>query len=204
MGLSFGMNLPTHRHDVTVDAIRDLTLRAERHGFDSVVMADHIVLPKEVKSAYPYASDGVSVFRADLPFFEPISTLLYLAGCTTRIRLGFNVLIAPYRPAVLTAKMLAMLDVLSGGRLIVGIGAGWMKEEFTALGLDTFEVRGSVTDEYIDALRFLWSGNETAFDGRFVQIPEVGMLPLPVQTPHPPIWIGGHTEYRLAPCGPPR
>ena len=197
MGVSFGFNLPAHRADVTVDAIKSLALRAEGLGFDLLVMADHVVLPKHVTSTYPYAPDGVSVFQPNVPFFEPLSTLLFLAGCTERIRLGVNVLIVPYRPPVLTAKTLSMLDVLSGGRLTIGVGVGWMEEEFLALGLDTFASRGAVTDEYIEVFKALWTQDQPRFEGRFCQLPEVGMLPRPVQTPHPPIWVGGHTDAAL-------
>jgi probable F420-dependent oxidoreductase len=197
MGVTFSLNMPSHRPDLTVDLVRATALEAERLGFESIYMADHVVLPNRVDSVYPYSPDGASVFRSSVPFFEPISTMLYLAGCTTTLRLGLNVLIVPYRPAVLTAKMLAMLDVLSGGRLTVGVGVGWMAEEFEALGLDTYADRGAVTDEYLQVFKALWTEDTPRFDGRFCQVADVTMLPRPVQAPHPPIWVGGHTGPAL-------
>lgn len=197
MGVSFGFNLPAHRPDVTAQTTRSLAQRAEALGFDLLVMADHVVLPRSVESVYPYAPDGMSVFQPDVPFFEPLSTLLFLAGCTERIRLGTNVLIVPYRPAVATAKTLSMIDVLSGGRLTVGVGVGWMEEEFIALGLDTYHSRGAVTDEYIEVFKALWTQDDPRFEGRFCRVAGVRMLPRPLQTPHPPIWVGGHTDIAL-------
>jgi probable F420-dependent oxidoreductase len=175
------------------DALRSLAQRAEDLGFDSVWVSDHIILPREVKSFYPYSPDGVATFTPDQPYFEPIATLNFLAGCTHRIRLGTHVLILPYRNPVLTAKMLATLDVLSGGRVILGAGVGWMEEEFQALGLDTFAQRGAVTNEYLRLFKELWTKAEPEFHGEFYDVSGAGFLPKPVQQPHPPIWIGGHT-----------
>ncbi len=119
--------------------------------------------------------------------------LNFLAGCTQRLRLGTHVLILPYRNPVLTAKVLATLDVLSGGRVILGAGVGWMEEEFQALKLDTFAARGPVTDEYIRLFKELWTKEEPEFQGKYYQLSGAGFYPKPVQKPHPPIWIGGHT-----------
>jgi probable F420-dependent oxidoreductase len=141
--------------------------------------------------------DGVSTFSPDRPGHEVLSTLLYLAGCTQRIRLGPNVLIVPYRPPLLTAKMLTMLDVLSGGRLTVGVGVGWMAEEFEALGAPPYAERGAVTDEYLRLFKALWTEEHPTFRGKYCQVSEVGFLPKPVQKPHPPIWVGGHTAPAL-------
>ena len=103
-------------------------------------------------------------------------------------------LILPYRNPVLTAKILATLDVLSGGRLILGAGVGWMEEEFQAMGLDTYAQRGEVTDEYIQIFKELWTSDDPEFHGKHYDISGAGFLPKPVQKPHPPIWIGGHTN----------
>ena len=160
-------------------------------------MADHIVSPRRVASAYPYAADGVSPFAPDLPFYEPLAVLTFLAGCTRRVRLGTHVLIIPYRPPVLTAKILATLDVLSGGRLILGAGVGWMAEEFRALGAPAYEARGEVTDEYLRLFKALWTGDDPHYEGKYVRVADVGFRPKPVQRPHPPIWIGGHSGPAL-------
>jgi probable F420-dependent oxidoreductase len=156
-------------------------------------LADHIVIPRRVQSSYPYAADGASPFDPEQPFYEPLSVLNFLAGCTERIRLGTHVLIVPYRPPVFAAKILATLDALSGGRLIVGAGVGWMSEEFEALGLSTYAQRGAVTDEYLQLFKELWTKNDPEFHGTFVEVSDIGFHPKPVQRPYPPIWIGGHS-----------
>jgi probable F420-dependent oxidoreductase len=175
------------------EQLRSVAQRAEDLGYDHVWVSDHIVLPKKVDSFYPYAADGVATFRPDEPYYEPLAALNFIAGCTQRIRLGTHVLIIPYRNPVLTAKILSTLDVLSGGRLILGAGVGWMEEEFQALGLDTYKERGAVTDEYLQIYKELWTKEDPSFDGKYYQISDIGFEPKPVQKPHPPIWIGGHT-----------
>jgi probable F420-dependent oxidoreductase len=184
-------------HTASPEAVRTRALQAEALGFDSIWFADHVVIPRQVASSYPYAAGGASPFDPNLPFYEPISVLNFLAGCTQRVRLGMHVLIIPYRHPILTAKMLATLDVLSGGRLILGAGVGWMAEEFAALGAPRYEERGAVTDEYLRLFKVLWTENDPRFDGKYVQVSDVGFLPKPVQKPHPPIWIGGHTGPAL-------
>jgi len=136
----------------------------------------------------------VATFQPDEDYYEPLAALNFLAGCTQKIRLGTHVLILPYRNPVLTAKMLSTLDVLSGGRLILGAGVGWMEEEFQALGLDTYAQRGAVTDEYIQLFKELWTKDDPVFQGEHYQLSGTGFMPKPVQKPHPPIWIGGHTN----------
>jgi len=189
--VTFGCQLPTR--EATPETLRLQAQYAEDLGFDTVWVIDHIVIPRRVRSVYPYAADGVSTFIPDQPLLEPLAALNFLAGCTHRVRLGTSVLIIPYRPPLLTAKQLATLDVLSGGRLILGAGAGWMEEEFQALGLDTFARRGAVTDEYLRLFKALWTEETPVFHGEYVQVADLGFAPKPVQKPHPPIWIGGHT-----------
>jgi probable F420-dependent oxidoreductase len=179
------------------DAIRSLAQQAEALGFESVWVADHIVVPRQVTSSYPYAASGTSPFNPDSPFYEPLSVLNFLAGCTQRIRLGTHVLIVPYRHPVFTAKILATLDVLSGGRLILGAGVGWMEEEFKSLALDSFRERGAVTNEYLRLFKELWTKDQPNFQGKYFQVSGIGFQPKPVQKPHPPIWTGGHTEPAL-------
>jgi probable F420-dependent oxidoreductase len=179
------------------EAVRALAQQAEAVGFDSVWVPDHIVAPRRVTSFYPYAADGTSPFDPDLPFYDPLAVLTFLASCTERVRLGTHVLIVPYRHPVVTAKILATLDVLSGGRLIVGAGVGWMAEEFRALGAPPFEARGAVTDEYLRLFKALWTEEAPHVMGQYVQVSDIGFQPKPVQQPHPPIWIGGHTGPAL-------
>ncbi len=197
MPVTFGCSLPSRGPMASPEALRSLAQRAEDLTFDSVWVSDHIILPRQVDSFYPYAADGVATFRPDQPYYDPIATLNFLAGCTQTIRLGTHVLIIPYRNPVLTAKMLATLDVLSGGRVTLGVGVGWMEEEFQALGLDTFAQRGAVTNEYLRLFKELWTKEEPEFQGEYYQLSGAGFLPKPVQQPHPPIWIGGHTGPAL-------
>jgi len=193
MAVTFGCSLPTRGTMSSPEALRSLAQRAEDLSYDSVWVSDHIILPRKVESFYPYAADGVPTFLPDEAYYEPLAALNYLAGCTQRVRLGTHVLILPYRNPVLTAKILATLDVLSGGRLILGAGVGWMEEEFLALGLNTYHERGAVTDEYIELYKELWTKDHPEFNGKYYQISGSGFQPKPVQKPHPPIWIGGHT-----------
>jgi len=194
MSITFGCSVPSRGPMASPENLRTLAQRAEDLGFDSVWVSDHIILPTEVDSFYPYAADGVATFTPDQPYYEPISTLNFLAGCTHRVRLGTHVLILPYRNPVLTAKMLATLDVLSNGRVILGAGVGWMEEEFQALGLDNFGQRGAVSNEYLRLFKELWTQTVPEFHGKHYDVSGAGFLPQPVQKPHPPIWIGGHTE----------
>ena len=197
MTITYGCSLPSRGGMASPDNLVSLALRAEDLGYSSVWVSDHIILPRSVDSFYPYASDGVATFIPDEPYYEPIATLNFLAGSTTSIKLGTHVLIIPYRNPVLTAKMLSTLDVLSKGRLILGAGVGWMEEEFEALGLDYFDQRGAVTNEYLEIYKELWTKDRPTFNGKFFDIGEIGFLPKPFQTPHPPIWIGGHSQPAL-------
>ena len=193
MPTTFGCSLPSRGPMSSPEGLRSLARSAEQAGFDSVWVSDHIILPRQVESFYPYAADGVATFRPDEPYYEPLAALNFLAGCTERVRLGTHVLILPYRNPVLTAKILSTLDVLSGGRVILGAGVGWMEEEFQALGLDTYHERGAVTDEYIQLYKELWTNDRPEFEGKYYQLSGAGFQPKPVQKPHIPIWIGGHT-----------
>ena len=194
MPTTFGTSMPSRGDMASPANLRTLAQRAESLGFDSAWVSDHIILPRSVDSFYPYAANGVATFRPDEDYYEPLAALNFLAGCTQKIRLGTHVLILPYRNPVLTAKMISTLDVLSEGRFILGAGVGWMEEEFKALGLDTFARRGAVSDEYIQLFKELWTKDNPEFQGEHYQLSESGFQPKPVQKPHPPIWIGGHTN----------
>ena len=193
MAVTFGTSLPSRGEMAGPEPLRNVAQRAEALGYDHVWVSDHIILPKKVDSFYPYAEDGVATFKPDEPYYEPLSALNFIAGCTQRVRLGTHVLIIPYRNPVLTAKILSTLDVLSGGRVILGAGVGWMEEEFQAMGLDTYKDRGAVTDEYLQVYKELWTKEDASFDGKYYQISDTGFEPKPVQKPHPPVWIGGHS-----------
>lgn len=167
---------------------------AERLQFDALWHSDHVVIPKVFdQTPYRQLYGGQFSLTAEDPIFEPITTLAFLAGKVTTPRLGLAVLVVPYRNPVLTAKMLSSLDVLSGGRLIVGVGTGWAKEEFEILHCPPYEARGSVTNEYLDICIALWTQDAPTYHGKHYQVSNVGLQPKPVQKPHPPIWVGGHT-----------
>ena len=168
--------------------------RAEALGYDSLVVTDHVVIPHRVESPYPYSPTGRLAVPPDWDYLEALSLLAFLAGATKTIRLGPSVLVLPYRNPVLTAKMLATMDAISGGRLFVGVGAGWMAEEFAVLGSPPYERRGAVADEWIRIFKTLWTEERASFEGRFYRFPEVGCFPKPVQKPHPPIWVGGNSR----------
>jgi probable F420-dependent oxidoreductase len=192
--VSFGCTLPTSGRHADPAGLRDLAQAAEALGYDSAWVSDHVVIPARIESAYPYSPDGQFRLGPRAPYLEPLTALTYLAGCTTSIRLGTHVLILPYRNPVVTAKVVATLDVLSGGRVDLGVGVGWMKEEFEALGYDYYERRGAVTDEQMRLLKTLWTEDLPAFAGEFYRFESLGAYPQPVQRPHPPLWVGGHTR----------
>lgn len=168
--------------------VRLYALLAEELGLHGLWLGDHIVIPVNYSSQYPYAAKHP--VPADRPFLEAYTTLSYLAGLTERVRLAVTVAIAPYRHPLLHAKTVATLDHLSNGRLEVGIGTGWLEEEFNALGAD-FRHRGKVTDEYVDVMRQLWTGEPVSYEGQTVKFDSVQCLPRPTQRPYPPLWIGG-------------
>ena len=195
--MKYGFTVPNRGPLATPEALGSLARRGEELGFDSVQTGDHIVVPNSISSRYPY-SEGGAFPGGDLgESMEQLTLLSFLAGQTTRIRLVTGVIIVPHRNPLVAAKVLATLDVLSGGRLIVGVGAGWMKEEFDALGLPQFEERGAVTDEYVRAYKELWTSDNPSFDGRYCRFSDLSSLPHPVQKPHPPIWVGGESPRAL-------
>ncbi len=157
---------------------------AESIGYHFVLTGDHIALTPEVQQDYP------------APYYEPFTTMAWLAGQTTTIRLGFTVIVVPYRHPAQLAHMGATIDDLSGGRLIFGIGSGWAGSEFDALGLP-FEARGRMTDEYVAAMIELWTNEKAFFHGEFVSFEDVTTSPGPVQQPHPPIWVGGSSRAAM-------
>ena len=182
--MHFGVGLPHFRQVASTEAIVAVAQKAEALGFDSVWVSDHIVVPH---SAVP---------RFGEVFFEPITTLAFVAGKTRRIRLGTSVIILPYRNPLFMAKALATIDVLSGGRLIVGAAVGWLAEEFQALGIP-FRERGARSDEALRVMQLLWTEAEPEFEGKFFRFAGIKAEPKPLQKPHPPIWIGGSSPAAL-------
>ena len=188
--MQYGVILPNVGPMAQIDVVAQLAREAETLGFRGVFLSDHVAIPTELRSAYPYRSDGRFPLTASDSILEPITALSYLAAVTNGVHLGFSVLVLPYRHPVLNAKMLATLDVMSGGRLIVGVGVGWMAEEFAALDAD-FGARGGVTDEHIEVMRALWREDNPNVAGSHYGVSGVAISPRPVQRTGPPIWAGG-------------
>lgn len=195
--MDFGIHLGTRGCFVARDNVVALAQRAEALGYGYLGVADHLVVPAKHADRYAYTTDGVWPGSDTGECFDAIATLAFLAGCTQRIKLLTSVVVVPYRPAVLTAKLFATADVLSGGRVIAGVGAGWMREEFAALGAPPFEERGAVTDEHLRAWKALWTEQRPALHGTYTNFDNVVFAPKPASRPHPPIWIGGESPAAL-------
>ena len=193
--MRYGFYLPTRGRTATPEDLEALVRRGEALGFASVMIADHIVFPSVVTSKYPYTVSGVFPGQGDA--LEQLALMAFIAGKTERLRLVTSVMILPYRNPVATAKTLATIDVLSRGRVTVGVGVGWLREEFEALGAADFDRRGAVSDEYLRIFKALWTESPVSFAGEFYRFDDVRCLPEPVQKPHPPIWIGGHSKAAL-------
>jgi probable F420-dependent oxidoreductase len=193
--MRYGFYLPTRGQTASPEALETLVARGEALGFSSVVIADHIVFPVTIKSRYPYTVSGAFPGQGDA--LEQLSLMAFLAGKTRSLRLISSVMILPHRNPVVTAKMLATIDVLSRGRVTVGVGVGWLREEFEALGTPDFDRRGAVSDEYLRIFKTLWTQDPASFRGEFYRFEAVRCLPRPVQRPHPPIWVGGHSPAAL-------
>jgi probable F420-dependent oxidoreductase len=174
---------------------------ADRLDFHSIWATDHIVMPTKVKSRYPYSQTGAFPVQPHEDYLEPLTVLAYLAACTERVRLGVSVMILPHRNPILAAKMLSTLDVLSGGRVIAGVGVGWLEEEFQALGLPPFGERGAYSDECLCIFRELWTKEDPSFEGRYHSFRDIKFAPKPIQKPHPPIWVGGQTRRAMERAG---
>ena len=193
--MRYGFYLPTRGQTATPDALEILVQQGEVLGFDSVVIADHIVFPTVIDSKYPYTVSGAFPGHGDA--LEQLALMTFVAGKTERLRLITSVMILPHRNPLVTAKMLATIDVLSKGRVTVGVGVGWLREEFEALNAPDFDRRGAASNEYIEIFKTVWTQDPATFEGEFYQFKSLRCLPHPVQKPHPPIWIGGHSRPAL-------
>ena len=197
--MRFGFYLPNSGPTAQPDALAEIARHGDKLGFHCLVAPDHVIEPRDISSPYPYTVGGEfgGGVRSDGEWPEQLTTLAFLAGVTQRIRLVTSVMIVPYRNPILTAKMLATLDLLSKGRLTVGVGVGWMEEEFVALDAPPFAQRGAVTNEYLRAFKELWTSDNPSFEGEFCRFSGLTFLPKPVQKPHPPIWVGGQSRRAL-------
>ena len=191
--MKFGFNLPA-----TLDGQELLAFarRADELGFESIWSGDHIVLPTAGTDQYPYTTDGSFQRPASAPYHEMMTLLSFVAGATERVKIGTTVIILPYRDPVVMAKMFSSLDVLTGGRVICGVGVGWLEKEFDTLRVPYAE-RGPMSDECLEVMRCLWTEDEPEYHGRFFDFDGIRMYPKPAQKPHIPIWVGGHTGRAL-------
>jgi probable F420-dependent oxidoreductase len=187
-----GVHLPQWGSEATRDGVMTVARAAEEAGLDSVWVADHVVYPLYGDSTYPYRRGGVP-FEPEDGFLDAITTLAVVAGATSRVRLGTSILVAPMREPLQLAKAIGTLDVLSNGRVLLGFGAGWWKEEFDALGAE-FAARGARFDEQLEILRSLWREGRLEHHGRFYDFGEIVCEPRPVQPGGPPLLIGGMGE----------
>jgi probable F420-dependent oxidoreductase len=192
MTIKFGISTLSRGVLVSRAAYVQVAQAAERAGFAFISVNDHVIVPGQLGSAYPYTQGGAWAAAEHGHCFDQLAALAFLAGCTSRLKLLTSVMVVPHRPPIATAKMLATIDVLSGGRLILGVGAGWMKEEFALLGA-AFAQRGAVTDEYLQAFKALWTQERPSYAGKHVNFQNVIFEPKPIQKPHPPIWVGGES-----------
>jgi probable F420-dependent oxidoreductase len=192
-------NFGTFGEDPGIDGCLAVAEEAERLGYDSVWVHDHVVMPSSVSSRYLYNDSGASPFRADQFIYDPIAVMAAIGARTSRVGIGTSVLVVPYRNPLLLAKMLSTVDRISHGRTILGIGVGWMAEEFEALGIaEYYPQRGQVTDEFIAVCIDLWTQDgPSSFKGNWVNYENVGANPRPVQKPHIPIWVGGKTKAAI-------
>tara|TARA_Y100001001_G_C8012833_1_gene310360 strand:- start:194 stop:1147 length:954 start_codon:yes stop_codon:yes gene_type:complete len=195
--MEFGFGIPMRGPLANIESITEIVTVGEDLGFDIVTVSDHVVVPRDIASIYPYNEDGSFAGQDTGECLEQLTTLMAVAAITKNLRLLTSVMVLPHRNPVLTAKMLATIDVLSKGRLNVGCGVGWMREEFEALAAPSFDERGAVGSEYIKVFKELWSEDNPIFEGKYANFSNLSFLPKPVQKPHPPIWVGGESSPAL-------
>ena len=194
--MQLGFNARTTGALIEQDSLRRIITEGEAHGFDYTTVSDHIMVPRNLDSKYPYTDTGEFPAGTAAAWLEQLTTTAYIAALTSKLRFVLSVMVVPHRPAVLTAKILATIDYLSKGRLTLGIGVGWCREEFEAIAAAPFDDRGHVTDEWMMACKELWSQDDPRFDGKYVKLSDVVFTPKPVQQPIP-IWVGGESAPAL-------
>src|SRR6266571_8314818 len=174
--MEFGLFLPVSGRSATRGTLRDYAQFAERLGFQQLWAAERLVIPWTIDTAYPYAEGGTFIVPPDRPFLESLTVLAFLAGCTEKIKLGISVLVLPYRHPLYWTRVAASIERLSRGRLIMGVGVGWMEEEFAALGIP-FKDRGRMTDEQLQIVSKLWTEEHISFNGQFYRFQDLAFYP---------------------------
>lgn len=193
--MKLGFALPYAGSWATPDNQATIAVRAEELGWSSLWTAQRLLYPEIPRNEY-YGTPGAPWPAAFRSIQDPIVPLAFVAGLTRRIRLGTAALVLPFTPPVVLAKQLATLDVLSGGRLDVGVCLGWSKDEYAAAGVP-WARRGARFEEYLTALQHTWAGTDAELSGEFVDLPRAAVLPAPIQRPHPPLLIGGYSDLAL-------
>jgi probable F420-dependent oxidoreductase len=191
-----GLFVPLGNGNSTPELVRAIGREIEDRGFESIWLPEHVVLFDDYASSYPYSADGRLPSGGDAGMLEPLNALTFLAAVTDRVRLGTGICLVPQRNPVYTAKAVTDLDSLSGGRVEFGVGIGWLREEFEAVAMP-FEKRGARTDEHLAVMKTLWCDEVSEFHGEHYDLNACRMYPKPVQSPHPPIHIGGESDAAL-------
>ena len=191
--MKVGISLPQLGPQASAENLIRVARRAEEIGYDSAWVLERILWPTNPKEPYPASPDG-SLPEAYQIVFDPLESLTFVAAHTSKIRLGTSVLVLPYHTPIQLARRIATLDVLSGGRVDVGVGVGWSRDEFEAVGTP-YERRGARCDEFLQAMIAVWTKDPVSFDGQFYHIPESKVGPKPLQKPHPPIYVAGFGAY---------
>jgi probable F420-dependent oxidoreductase len=185
-----GVFLPVSGRAASRKTLMQAAQHAEALGYDSVWAADRLVIPWKIETTYPYSKEATFIVPPDRPFFDTLTCLAFLAGCTEKIQLGMSVMVLPYRHPLHWSRIATTIDQLSTGRLILGVGVGWMEEEFTAMNAP-FKERGKVSDEQLTLLRQLWTEEHITFHGKYYNVDDIAFNPKPYQKPRIPIWVGG-------------
>ena len=186
----FGVFLPVSGRAASRKTLMQAAQQAEAWGYDSVWAADRLVMPWKIATSYPYSKEATFIVPPDRPFFDTLTCLAFLAGCTEKIQLGMSVMVLPYRHPLHWARIATTIDQLSSGRLILGVGVGWMEEEFAAMNAP-FKDRGKVSDEQLTLLQQLWTEEHITFNGNYYNVNDIAFSPKPYQKPRLPIWVGG-------------
>ena len=194
--MKLGVFLPVSGRAAGPEVLAAAAQQAENVGYDSVWAAERLVQTWEMNTAYPYKEDQKwqGFVAPDVPFLEPLTVLSFLSGVTKKVGLGISVAVLPYRHPLYTARVATSIDTLSNGRLILGVGVGWMVEEFQALGVAPFDKRGGMANEQLEIFDKLWKEERPSFQGKYYNFPAVAVRPTPVQKPRFPIWTGGESE----------
>jgi probable F420-dependent oxidoreductase len=188
--MKFGVFLPVSGRAASRKTLMQAARQAEALGYDSVWAADRLVMPWKIETTYPYSKESTFIVPPDRPFFDTLTCLAFLAGCTDKIELGMSVMVLPYRHPLHWARIATTIDQLSSGRLILGVGVGWMEEEFAAMNVP-FKDRGRISDEQLTLLKKLWTEEHITFHGQYYNATDIAFLPKPYRQPRVPIWVGG-------------